>query len=276
MNATNGNLLLDIVKRLQRRIQLNQRVTETLDELSGNIRTNAGWFDKPDKVQGFIHKYREYLESYSSIIHKILTQIENEITNDHIHSLRKIANRNEMELQRCFQFQRFSIARGANHPKAKPTLQRVYIIIRDRIDADKDLGALIADMLRFVQSMDEATPSEQPTQSAQNGPRRALRSKDESDESTGEKAYKIFIGYLVRTNLGRAIAFAAFVCIGIAFAMNYTQRGPGIVDSIIEGEFEKGAIESSDNSFSIQRDARPLDTFPATSLIATPSQESAK
>ena len=203
MNAAEDNPLLDIARRLQLRVQLNERVTDALDDLSGAIRTHTDWFDKPDEVQDFIHKFREYIQSYSLIIQKIEKQIEDEITEEHIHSLRNISNRNDMERQRCFQFQRFAIARGANDAKAGPILQSIYTTIRDRIETDKDLGALIADMLRFVrkeEQQEQSAPGPKERQSAQE-PRMALRSKDESDDSTGEQAYKIFLRFMIGTNL---------------------------------------------------------------------------
>ena len=263
MDAAKKNPLLDIVKRLRIRIQLNDALTDSLDEIAGLVRTNAGWFDKPDEVQDVIHKFREYMQSYSSSVKKILQQVEDEITDEHIHSLRNIANRNDVELQRCFQFQRYVIARGANDHQAEPILQNVYTSIRDRIETDKDLGALIADMMRFANSNEEIEIAEAEAHHASHDHKSALRSKNPDDESTGEKAYKLVILFFVKTNLGRAIALLAFICIGVSFAMNYTQRGPGMIDAVSESGFEKDAasIESKSDS--------PLDENSAVIIDAS-------
>ncbi|MDP8245263.1 MAG: hypothetical protein P9L94_14360 [Candidatus Hinthialibacter antarcticus] len=273
MDAVKENPLLDIARRLRLRIQLNETVTDALDEFSGKIRTNAGWFDKPDEVQNFIHKFRDYLQSYSLIIQKILKQIEDEITEDHIHSLRNISNRNDVELQRCFQFQRFAIARGANETQAEPILQKIYTTIRDRIETDKDLGALIADMLRFVQAQTEHDAPEQTVHDGPHGPRMALRSKDVEDESTGEKAYKLIITFFIATNLGRIIALSAFICIGISFAMNYTQKGPGMIDAISNSDFEKEAAELDGPKKPNLSEDSLLEMVPVSKDIISPTKE---
>ncbi|MBZ0257163.1 hypothetical protein K8I31_13940 [bacterium] len=273
MDATKNNPLLDIVKRLRIRNQLNDALTDSLDDMAGSVRKNAGLFDKPDEVQDFIHKFREYMQSYSAIIKKILQQIEDEITEEHIHSLRNIANRNDVELQRCFQFQRYVIARGANDHQAEPVLQNVYTSIRDRIETDKDLGALIADMMRFAKRNEVGEHVEEEVHHTSHEPKSALRSKSPDDESVGERAYKLVILFFIKTNIGRAIALLAFICIGVSFTMNYTQKGPGMIDAISNSDFEKDAASIESNSEYKPDSNSALNVDASPEVIDNPTNE---
>lgn len=276
MNASKDNPLLEIAKRLRLRIQMNENTVDMLDDFSGSIRTHVDWFDKPDEIQDFVHKFREYMQSYSSILQKILKQIEDEITEEHIHSLRNISNRNDVELQRCFQFQRYAIARGANDAKAGPLLQEIYTTIRDRIESDKELGALIADMLRYTQTGNEQHqhPHDQfKPDSRDHHVKHGLRTRSAKEESTGEQVYKLVLSFFLRTNIGRLIALIAFICIGISFAMNYTPKGPGMVDAITNSDFEKDGATLNQDKPNNHSENRALEPVPSDEIINAPTDE---